>query len=54
MQSVIISPVQLYNWLQDPACSKIIVDVRTPDLFDIGYIKTSVYHYKQLDISLVK
>jgi len=32
----------VYNWLQDSAISKVIVDVRSTQLFDIGYIKTAI------------
>lgn len=38
-----ISPFVLYNWLQDSAISKLVIDVRPPDLYDIGYVKTAMY-----------
>lgn len=38
-----ISSFVLYNWLQDSAISKLVIDVRLSDLFDIGYVKTAMY-----------
>eukprot|EP00026_Physarum_polycephalum_P007383 Phypoly_transcript_07442.p1 GENE.Phypoly_transcript_07442~~Phypoly_transcript_07442.p1 ORF type:complete len:402 (+),score=79.49 Phypoly_transcript_07442:219-1424(+) len=37
-----ITPFVLYNWLQDSAIQKLIIDVRDPAIFDIGYIKTAI------------
>lgn len=37
-----ISSFVLYNWLQDSAIPKLVVDVRSPELYDIGYVKTAI------------
>lgn len=37
-----MTPFVLYNWLQDSAIPKLVIDVRDPALFDIGYIKTAI------------
>jgi len=37
-----LTPFYLYNWLQDTAIQKLVVDIRPPDVYEKGYLRTAI------------
>lgn len=45
MEAFALAPVtgmHLYNWLQDTAIQKLVVDIRPPEVFEKGYLRTAI------------
>lgn len=45
MESISIAPItgmHVYNWLQDTAIQKLVVDIRPPEEFEKGYLRTAI------------